>query len=334
MAQNAAKRMWTAFVNKMKERYQFVVFNNQTLEQTGTYTYTVGRIAAFVLGMFALVVLATMAVVLYTPVREWIPGHYSTAENQSRMEEMMRRLSEMQYRVARQDSQIKSFQRLSGYQVPDSLLNKPKAVRDCSAITPRYLPPPPKAEEGPMTLPAEKSAPSREKVVPSEQSSAAPVPAPAPNPYQDLHLFPPVDGFMTRGYEPENRHFAIDVSAPEGTPVRAVADGVVILAEYSVENGHVIAISHANNLVSFYKHNKVLARQVGSYVSAGEPIAFVGNSGENTTGPHLHFELWVAGQPVNPTRFLNYPSLNSPTTATTGYPPVLMAVYLPFPRIY
>ncbi|MCS7086926.1 MAG: M23 family metallopeptidase, partial [Bacteroidia bacterium] len=142
-------------------------------------------------------------------------------------------------------------------------------------------------------------------------------------------LFLPVDGFITRGYDPLNRHFAIDVAAPEGTPVRAVADGVVILAEYSVENGHVIAVSHSNNLVSFYKHNKVLARQVGSYVSMGEPIAFVGNSGENTTGPHLHFELWIAGQPVNPSKYLNYKEILSKPTA--GDPlPVLVATAAPF----
>ncbi len=324
MAEGAIKRLWTAFVRKMKERYQFVVFNHQTLEQTGTYDYTVGKIVAFSLLAITLVAVATGALFVYTPLKRLLPG-YESAESQSRMEEMMRRLSEMQYRVAQQDSQIKSFQRLSGYQVPDSLLAKPNAVRDCSVVRPKYVPPR-KTEERPLSLPSEPSASSAGTSSNNVHERKETVSSPAPrDPLDELRLFPPVDGFLSRRYDPQNRHFAIDVTAPEGTPVRAVADGVVILSEYSIENGHVIAVSHANNFVSFYKHNKVLTRLVGSYVSAGEPIAFVGNSGENTTGPHLHFELWVAGQPVNPSRYFNYREIDAKPTATTRHIPALVA---------
>ena len=331
MANGAINRAWTAFVQKMKERYQFVVFNQQTLEQTGTYNYTVGKIAALFLLSVCLVGLTTAALFVFTPLNRLLPG-YESAESQNRMEEMMRRLSEMQYRVAHQDSQIKSFQRLSGYQVPDSLLAKPGALRDCSAVKPRPVPPR-KAEERPLSLPSEKPAPTPETSQGAARTpqSAAPAVRDAP---EDFRLFPPVEGLLTRGFDPQNRHFAIDITAPEGTPVRAVADGVVILSEYSLENGHVIAVSHANNYVSFYKHNKVLTRQVGTYVSAGEPIAFVGNSGESTTGPHLHLELWVAGQPVNPSIYFHYRAIDAQPTAMTGYVPALVAAGPVYSRAY
>jgi murein DD-endopeptidase MepM/ murein hydrolase activator NlpD len=125
-------------------------------------------------------------------------------------------------------------------------------------------------------------------------------------PLEQLNFIPPVSGDVTAAFDLKKSHFGIDVSAPKNTAVKSAADGMVISAGYTVETGYSIAIQHPNNVVTMYKHNSVLLKEAGTAVKAGEAIAIIGNSGENTSGPHLHFELWHKGRPVNPADFLNF----------------------------
>ncbi|MFN7015026.1 MAG: M23 family metallopeptidase, partial [Bacteroidia bacterium] len=118
-------------------------------------------------------------------------------------------------------------------------------------------------------------------------------------------LFPPVNGILTSKFDIED-HYAIDLAAKANEPIKAIADGYVIFSEYSVENGYMIAIAHSENIISIYKHNSKVFKKTGSFVYVGEPIAVVGNTGENSTGPHLHFELWIQGKPVNPLDYFTY----------------------------
>jgi murein DD-endopeptidase MepM/ murein hydrolase activator NlpD len=103
-----------------------------------------------------------------------------------------------------------------------------------------------------------------------------------------------------------NGHYGVDILAVEGTRVSSVMDGTVVFSGWTVETGNVIQIQHTNNLLSFYKHNSKLLKKAGDTVRAGEAIAEVGNSGELTTGPHLHFELWYKGAPVNPEDYISF----------------------------
>ena len=123
-----------------------------------------------------------------------------------------------------------------------------------------------------------------------------------------MKLMKPVDGFITSAFNPDEKHFGVDLVADENAIIHSVANGFVIFSEYSAQTGYVIGISHGN-LISFYKHNSRVFKKVGSYVFEGEAIAVIGNSGENSTGPHLHFELWYNGKPVNPGEYINF-SLN------------------------
>jgi murein DD-endopeptidase MepM/ murein hydrolase activator NlpD len=117
-------------------------------------------------------------------------------------------------------------------------------------------------------------------------------------------LFNPVNGSLSGEFDPKTGHFGIDLVAPREDPVKAVLDGTVIFASFTSDGGNVIEIQHRNNLISVYKHNSSLLKQLGEQVKAGESIAFIGDSGENSNGPHLHFELWSAGIPVNPLDYL------------------------------
>jgi murein DD-endopeptidase MepM/ murein hydrolase activator NlpD len=113
-------------------------------------------------------------------------------------------------------------------------------------------------------------------------------------------LIPPLDGYISEKFDAASGHYAVDIVSRKNAPVKATQDGSVIFAEWSATTGNVIILQHARNLVSVYKHNSVLLKKVGNFVRAGEVIALVGNSGELTSGPHLHFELWSKGSPLNP----------------------------------
>lgn len=114
-----------------------------------------------------------------------------------------------------------------------------------------------------------------------------------------------MNGTISGTFDPKAGHFGIDLVAPKDDPVKAVLDGTVVMASFTADGGNVIQIMHANNLVSVYKHNSVLLKKAGDRVKSGESIAFIGDSGDHSEGPHLHFELWESGIPVNPLDFLS-----------------------------
>ncbi len=114
-------------------------------------------------------------------------------------------------------------------------------------------------------------------------------------------------GVLTRGFDPYAGHYAIDIATEEGTPVHAIADGYVIFADWTEDGGYVIALQHAEGYVSIYKHNRELVPSPGAFVRSGDVIAFSGNTGEISTGPHVHIELWHNGVPLDPERYLFLP---------------------------
>lgn len=120
------------------------------------------------------------------------------------------------------------------------------------------------------------------------------------------HFFPPVEGIITQSFDEKGRHYGTDIVAKANAKVAVVLDGVVVFTDWTVKTGYVIQVQHANDLLSVYKHNSTLLKKQGDYVRAGEVIAIVGNTGEDTSGPHLHFELWRAGNPLNPEDFIKF----------------------------
>lgn len=119
-------------------------------------------------------------------------------------------------------------------------------------------------------------------------------------------FFVPLKGVLLGKFEPQRQHYGVDIVARKNEPIKAVADGTVIISSWTQDSGYTIGIQHKNQLVSFYKHNSVLLRKAGETVRAGDIIAIIGNSGELTDGPHLHFELWYNGSPVNPEQYISF----------------------------
>ena len=117
---------------------------------------------------------------------------------------------------------------------------------------------------------------------------------------------PPVSGTISRSLNRSERHYGVDIVTKADEPIKATLEGVVLFAEWTNRQGHVIIIQHTNHIISAYKHCSVLLKKPGDYVESGDPIAIVGNTGELTDGPHLHFEIWQDGVVLNPQEFINF----------------------------
>lgn len=130
------------------------------------------------------------------------------------------------------------------------------------------------------------------------------------NNYDDIlniNLFPPVSrGIISSQYNINNRHYGIDILCNKDEAIKSVGDGVVIMSSWTRDSGYVLAIYHNNNLISIYKHNAKLLKKVGETVTSGDIVSIVGNTGEFTSGPHLHLELWLNGKSINPSEFISF----------------------------
>lgn len=120
------------------------------------------------------------------------------------------------------------------------------------------------------------------------------------------YLFPPALGPISQPFDLKESHFAVDIVVKENTPIKAIADGTVIFSEWTAETGYVIILEHSSGILSVYKHNASLTKKQGDSVLSGEVVASAGNTGELSTGFHLHFELWMDGYPMNPENFFNF----------------------------
>ena len=123
---------------------------------------------------------------------------------------------------------------------------------------------------------------------------------------QETFFFSPTTGFVSDKFDAKKAHYGIDIVTKTNEPVKCIADGTVVFASWTQDSGYVIGIQHQGNLISVYKHNAELYKKVGTFVNAGEILSIVGNSGEMTNGPHLHFELWYNGNAINPEEFVTF----------------------------
>ena len=123
---------------------------------------------------------------------------------------------------------------------------------------------------------------------------------------ETILFFPPMRGEISAKFDPETDHYGVDITGAEDEPIMAALEGTIILASWTSETGYVIELMHRNNLVTVYKHNSILLGKAGDRVTAGQPIAIIGNTGELTSGPHLHFELWQEGHPLNPVDYISF----------------------------
>ncbi len=275
---------------KLTNKYRLVVLNETTFEER--FSLKLSRLYVYLFGGIFSVLLISITILLiaFTPIREYIPG-YSSVKLQTEATKLVLETDSLKNRLAIIENYTKSIKSVitgditSAKQI-DSIQEQSKRIQ---------------IDENLLNASKQDSI-FREKI---ESNDRFPLSEVLQNKV-NIVFFAPITGTISQTYNSENKHFAIDVVAKKGTPVKAVADGTVIFSEWTTETGYVIIIKHTNNYISVYKHNGTLLKQQGDLVQSGEAIANLGSSGELTTGPHLHFELWSNGYAVNPSNYIDF----------------------------
>lgn len=275
---------------KLLDKYRLVILNENTFEERLSFKLT--RLNVFVLASISAILLisATYALIAFTPLREYIPGYSSTALKKKAIE-LSYKTDSLQQVISMNERYYTSIKQVLKGDVSAIDFNKDSIVQ---AV---------KLEASEVDLnPNLQDSLLREKVDKEDKYNLFESATSAAN----FVLFPPVNGTISEPYNLKEKHYAVDIVVAKDAPIKATADGIVIFAEWTPSTGHVIIIEHSYGLISVYKHNASLTKAQGDLVKAGEVIATAGNSGELSTGPHLHFELWNDGYPINPTNFIDF----------------------------
>jgi murein DD-endopeptidase MepM/ murein hydrolase activator NlpD len=282
------KMPWKLF-HKLTHKYRMVLLNEDTFEEVGNLRLTRLNLIALVGIVLILLVAITYTLIAYTNIRELIPGYPDTAMRQHIRTNAMK-LDSLEYEQAIRDQYFDNLKRIISGEVPELYLNDTTGMADSRNIN---------------FLRSTNDSMLRQQVEAEEQFRLSVLDESQVNRnLYDLHFFTPVKGIITRSFSPSDGHFGIDLVAAPNEVVKATLDGTVTISTWTLETGYVIQVQHDHELMSFYKHNASTFKMVGQKVAAGDAIAIVGNSGELTTGPHLHFELWHDGVPLDPVDYI------------------------------
>lgn len=247
------------------------------------------NVFTFVGVVLILLVAIVYSLVAFTNIRELIPGYPDAAMRQHIRSNAMK-LDSLEYEQAIRDQYFDNLNRIIAGEAPENYMNDTTGVVDQKEIAFHRS-----ANDSLLRQQVEAEEQFRLNVLEESRVNL--------NLY-DMHFFTPVSGIVTRKFNPVAGHYGIDLVAEPNEVVKATLDGTVIMSTWTLETGYVIQLQHGNELLSVYKHNAALFKSVGQKVVAGDAIAIVGNSGELTTGPHLHFELWHNRVPLNPADYI------------------------------
>ena len=288
MAKKVKKRK--EIKRKLLHKYRLVILNESTFEEK--ISFKLSRLNVFVTGSLFMITLIglTTLLIAFTPLREYIPGYSSTR--------LKREATELTYKT---DSLVRTLNYTNKYLDNIRMVLKgdiENTVVNRDSLFQQY-----------------KLDPASVDLTPIKEDSLLRAEVALEDKYnlfertidkKSLVLFTPTEGSISMGYSADEKHYAVDIAAVTDSPVKSISNGTVIFSEWTADTGYVIIIEHQGGLLSVYKHNGSLLKYQGEIVRGGEVIAAVGNTGEFTTGPHLHFELWDNGSPVNPSNFIDF----------------------------
>lgn len=280
------------FSNWLTTKYLLIVRNEENFAEKHTYSFNYARLILIGV-LFFLVTLLLSIFLVRTILEQWLDPRYTQREAKRQLIEMRVGMDSLKYQLTSRDIYIQNLQTILSGGLTEAQIDSMTApeLRSDAVLDERLEP-----IDSVFRSQFEQSGLSE---VSFENRSFS-------NEFRSLYLFNPMDGVVSDHYNPKKDHYGVDIVAKENEPVKAVADGIVVLSSWTLDGGHVIGIQHRGGLLSVYKHNSELLKNVGSFVSGGEIIAIVGNSGEMTSGPHLHFELWHSGAPVNPEEYIGF----------------------------
>jgi len=282
---------WKRFLLFLRKRYRLVILNDSTFGEKFSLRLTPWGI---IIGALALTIVLTsvvISIVAFTPLREYIPGYGNIAERKQIL-----KLTVMA------DSLDKAIEARDLYW--QSVSNALNEKLDTKTAKPK------KDTTGKFakinTNPGQNDLQFRDDYEQNKNKPIEPLTKFKLSGLSELVFFTPVIGLITESFNLREDHFGVDVATKPDETIKSTLDGTIIFTGFSSGDGNIIQIQHANNLVSIYKHCSVILKTTGTRIKSGEAIAVVGNTGEKSRGPHLHFELWFNGSPVNPQEFVAF----------------------------
>jgi murein DD-endopeptidase MepM/ murein hydrolase activator NlpD len=284
-----SEKMPRKLFQKLTHKYRMVLLNEDTFEEVGNMRLTRLNLIALVGIVLILLVAITYTLIAFTNIRELIPG-YPDATMRQHIRTNAMKLDSLEHEQSIRDQYFDNMKRIISGETPELYLNDTTGMADSRNIN--FLR---STNDSLLRQQVEAEEQFRLSVLDDSQVNR--------NLY-DMHFFTPVKGIITRSFSPSDGHFGIDLVAAPNEVVKAALDGTVTMSTWTLETGYVIQVQHDYELISVYKHNATLFKSAGEKVAAGDAIAIVGNSGELTTGPHLHFELWHDRVPLDPADYI------------------------------
>jgi murein DD-endopeptidase MepM/ murein hydrolase activator NlpD len=280
-------------IHKLRFTYRLVLINDETFEEKFSFKLTPINVFAGISSFIVLFSILIIFSIFYTPLREYVPGYTDT--------QTKRNIGRLLYQT---DSLERALNAKEDY-----LRNMLDIMHGGTGLSDSAAVPANPGKTNYESEPSQKEKDFRKSYEASiskkdDYSILKPKEAQQSG-FRNLYLVNPAEGIVSSRFNLAENHFAVDIVTRANEPVKSVQEGTVIFASWTPETGNTLAIQHKNNLVSIYKHNAALLKKVGTFVSTGEIVAIVGNTGEFSSGPHLHFELWDNGSPVNPEEILN-----------------------------
>ncbi len=288
---------WQKMREDLQHTYRLVVMNNETFEEVRSFQLSLLNVYILISSVVVVVAILVVAAVAFTPIRKYIPG-YGDASQDEAIIEAYQQINKLEKQLDAQRVYTDNFRKVlvGDVQTEDDI---PKS--DPQSLTDSLPDVPPSPEE----LQLIKELELEELGVAAQKPRTTSL-LNTDVPLEQLYFIAPVSGEISAGFMPDKDHNGVDILAPKNTAIKAASDGYVFLSDWTLETGNTIGIQHANNTITFYKHNSVLLKKAGSYVKAGEGVAIIGNTGTLSSGPHLHFELWYEGKPVDPTEYIDF----------------------------
>lgn len=290
MAFKQRKKNTKSFWHRIRFKYKLSFFNEGTLEEV--WSFRLSQLSAFVtLAVFAFFLIAfTAFIIIKTPIRNYLPGYLDVEIRKEIMHNALRADS-LEKMIAIQSLYLENVAGiLSGTMPLDS-------IRQIDSLA---------QSNADYNIPRSKEEDKYVKTFEDEEKYNLTVLNPTSVATDGVFFYKPVNGVISSHYEADMRHFGVDLVASPKESVLSTLDGTVVFTGFDPNYGNVIQVQHKNGFLSIYKHNELLLKQAGDHVVAGEAIALVGNTGKLSTGPHLHFELWYKGNPVNPEEYIAF----------------------------
>lgn len=281
------KKRHKAFWSNIKFKYKLTIINENTLEEVVGLRVSKLNGISVLLSVLTVLFLVASVIIAFTPLRNYLPG-YMNSEIRAQVVENALRVDSLQQLVDRQNLYIMNIQDIFSGTV------RVDTVHNMDSLT--------TVREDSLMERTQREAEFRKQYEETEKYNLTSITT-RPD-IEGLIFYRPTRGMITEKFDADRKHYGTDIAANPGESVLATLDGTVILSTYTAETGYVIEVQHNQDFISVYKHCSSLLKREGDTVQAGEAIALVGNSGQLTTGPHLHFELWHKGRAVNPEQYI------------------------------